>query len=182
MAKSLAEQLLKAGLVDPKKAKSVKKEQYDSQKHARKHKLETVDEAKAAAEAARQQKLERDRELNRQIKEEAERKAVIAQIRQLIDSNKVDRRRGDVAYNFTHLNKVKTIHVTPKLQQQLALGNLSIVVMDERYELVPTGVASKVRERDASYIVLCNDQLQADNQSSEDDPYAAFVVPDDLMW
>ena len=93
MAKSLAEQLLKAGLVDAKKAKTVKKEQYDSQKHARKHKLETVDEAKAAAEAARQQKLERDRELNRQIKEEAERKAVIAQIRQLIDSNKVDRRR-----------------------------------------------------------------------------------------
>lgn len=182
MAKSLAEQLLKAGLVDDKKAKAVKKEKYVEQKHARKHKVETVDEAKAAAELARQQKLERDRELNRQLQAEAARKAEVAQIRNLIDSNKVARGNGDIAYHFTDQNKVKTLYVTAKLQKQLVLGNLSIVTIDGRYELVPTGAASKVRERDPSYVVLCNDQVQAANQSSEDDPYAAFVVPDDLMW
>lgn len=180
--KSLAEQLLKAGLVDDKKAKAVKKEKYVEQKHARKHKVETVDEARSAADLARQQKLERDRELNRQRQQEAEQRAIIAQVRQLIDCNKVERRQGDISYNFTHQGKVKTLHLTSAVRQQLVLGNLSIVTQDDRYELVPTGVASKIRERHADAVVLDNSTLQASSVSDETDPYAAFVVPDDLMW
>ena len=180
--KSLAEQLLKAGLVDDKKAKAVKKEKYVEQKHARKHKVETVDEARLAAEQARQQKLDRDRELNRQRQQEVEQRAIIAQVRQLIESNKVARGQGDIGYNFTHQGKVKTLYLTNKLRQQLVLGNLSIVTLDERYELVPTGAASKIRERDADAVVLDNSALQASTHSDEEDPYAAFVVPDDLMW
>ena len=180
--KSLAEQLLKAGLVDDKKAKAVKKEKYVEQKHARKHKVETVDEARIAAEQARQQKLERDRELNRQRQQEVEQRAILAQVRQLIDSNKVARGQGDIGYNFTHQGKVKTLYLTSKLRQQLVLGNLSIVTLDERYELVPTGVASKIRERNGEAVVLDNSALQASTHSDEEDPYAAFVVPDDLMW
>ena len=180
--KSLAEQLLKAGLVDDKKAKAVKKEKYVEQKHARKHKVETVDEARLAAEQARQQKLDRDRELNRQRQQEVEQRAIIAQVRQLIESNKVARGQGDIGYNFTHQSKVKTLYLTNKLRQQLVLGNLSIVTLDERYELVPTGAASKIRERDADAVVLDNSALQASTHSDEEDPYAAFVVPDDLMW
>lgn len=181
MAKSLAEQLLKAGLVDEKKAKAVKKEKYVEQKHARKHKVETVDEAKAAAETSRQQKLERDRELNRQMKEEAERKAVTAQIRQIIETNKVPR-KGDVAYNFGHDGKVKTIYIDTRLKQQLVLGNLSIAVIDGRYELIPTGAAAKIRERDESYVALYNVVEKTAAAQEEEDPYAAFQIPDDLMW
>jgi uncharacterized protein YaiL (DUF2058 family) len=66
MSKSLKDQLLKAGLVDPKQASAVRKEKQKQAMMARKHKVETVDEAKLNAQRALQEKVERDRQLNRQ--------------------------------------------------------------------------------------------------------------------
>ena len=60
--------------------------------------------------------------------------------------------------------------------------------LEQAYELVPAAVADKINQRDNRTVVLQNTKNEtsiADNSaasSSEDDPYADFVVPDDLMW
>jgi len=42
--------------------------------------------------------------------------------------------------------------------------------------------ALKIQSRDASFVVVCNEQQKKPSGSDEDDPYADFKVPDDLMW
>jgi uncharacterized protein YaiL (DUF2058 family) len=44
---------------------------------------------------------------------------------------------------------------------------------------VPRVIADKIAERDASLVVRVN---KASTAIEEDDPYAAFQIPDDLMW
>lgn len=178
MSNSLQNQLLKMGLVDEKKVKQAKKDKHKQAKQQGK-KAVVVDEAKRLAQQVAAQKAERDRELNRQRKEEAERKALAAQVHQLIEANRLPKGEGDIAYNFNDEGKVKRLYVTEQMQRQLGLGRLAIVKLDEQYELVPTAVAEKIRQRDESCVILCNEPEQ---NSDEDDPYADYQIPDDLMW
>ncbi len=175
---SLQDQLLKAGLVDQKKASKAKKARHKQAKQKQKNKIEAVDEAKLAAQRAQAEKVERDRQLNQQRKEEAERKAVAAQVRQLIEMNRQPQ-QGDVAYSFTDGSLVKKIYVDEVQQKQLSNGRLCIVKLDEGYELIPTRVAEKIQQRDETTAILSN---QPTETPDEDDPYADFQVPDDLMW
>ena len=175
---SLQEQLLKAGIADEKKAKKIKQEQRKAKK-ANKGKPQ-VDEGKLAAQRALAEKAERDREINRQRQAEVEKKAIYAQILQLVDINKVDRKQGDIAFQFTDGKKIKRIYVTNALQEQLVKGLLAIVKVRDNFELVPAVIADKIIQRDASVIVLHNDKPA--DQPEEDDPYADYQIPDDLMW
>jgi len=178
---SLQDQLLKAGLVDKKKASKVNKAKQKQAKVKRKNKVETVDEAKLAAEKAHAEKVERDRQLNLQRKQEAEQRAIKAQIRQLIEMNRQEKNAGDITYNFTDGAKVTHIYVDETQQRQLGNGHLAIVRLDEQYEIVPTNVSEKIAQRDESYLVYCN-RGKEETVVDEDDPYAEFQVPDDLMW
>jgi len=45
-------------------------------------------------------------------------------------------------------------------------------------ELVPRVIADKIAERDASLVVQVKKAAEVD----PDDPYAAYQIPDDLMW
>lgn len=178
---SLQDQLLKSGLVDKKKAQKVNKSKQKQAKLKRKNKVETVDEAKIAAEKAHAEKVERDRQLNLQRKQEAEQRAIGAQIRQLIEMNRQEKGAGDIAYHFTDGTTVTHIYVDEKQQRQLANGHLAIVRLAGQYEIVPTSVSEKIALRDESYLVYCN-RGKEDTVVDEDDPYAEFEVPDDLMW
>lgn len=176
---SLQDQLLKAGLVDQKKASKAKKAKHQQAKKREKNKVETVDEARLAAQQAQAEKVARDRELNAQHKAEAERKAVAAQVRQLIEMNRQPSGEGDVSYSFTDGALVKSLYVNDTQQKQLCNGRLCIVRLDEGYALIPTAVAEKIRQRDEAFVILSN---QPTETADEDDPYAEFQVPDDLMW
>ena len=176
---SLQDQLLKAGLVDEKKANKIKKTRHKQLKQKQKNKIETVDEAKLAAQQAHAEKVERDRQLNLQRKAEAEQKAIRAQVRQLVEMNRQPREDGDISYSFTDGVLVKQILVTGAQLKQLSNGRLCIVRLDEQYELIPTLVADKIRQRDESVQILGNQPTEV---ADEDDPYADFQVPDDLMW
>ena len=170
MANSLQEQLLKAGLTNEKKAKKAKK----SSKKTRDLKREV----KAAAEDKRQQQVERDKALNAEIKQKADQKAIAAQIAQLISNHKLTDHMGELAYNFTDGTAVKKLNVNDKTQQQLAKGFLTIIKDGDDYALLPSVVAEKIAQRDASLLIV-----QAEVESvDEDDPYKDYVIPDDLMW
>ncbi|MBB3047022.1 hypothetical protein FHR99_001258 [Litorivivens lipolytica] len=175
---SLQEQLLKAGVVDEKKAKQLKKEKRKAAKQPKGH--VQVDESKAAAAKARAEKAERDRELNRQRQAEAEKKAIQAQINQLITTNAINRQNGEQAYQFVDGKKIKKLYVTNELQAQLTRGQIAIVKLGEAYELVPSAVAEKIRQRDEARVLVLHDKTT--EAVDEDDPYADYQIPDDLMW
>lgn len=176
---SLQDQLLKAGLVDNTKANKAKKTKQKQTRQKQKNKVESKDEAKLAAQQAQAEKVARDRQLNRQRQAEAERKAITAQVRQLIVMNRQSREDGDIDYSFTDGTLIKRITVTANQLKQLTNGHLCIVRLDERYELIPTLVAEKIQLRDAGTKILSNQPTEAPEES---DPYADYQVPDDLMW
>jgi uncharacterized protein YaiL (DUF2058 family) len=176
---SLQDQLLKAGLIDSKKAKTIAKEQRKQTKVQHKSKEKILDPIKAAAEEARLEKLQKDQALNAQRNEEAHKKAIVAQIKQLIEQHKLPR-TGDIAYNFTDGKTIKKILINTALQKALLNGQLAIAKLGERFELVPYPIANKIIERDGSFIIS---QAQLDiSDPSGDDPYADYQIPDDLMW
>lgn len=176
---SLQDQLLKAGLIDNKKANKIKKTKHKQTRQQQKNKIETTDEAKLAVQQAQTEKLVRDRQLNQQRKADAESKAIGAQVRQLVEMNRQPRDEGDINYSFTDGTLVKRIAVTAAQLKQLGNGRLCIIKLDEQYELIPTLVAEKIQLRDESTQILSN---QTTETPDEDDPYADFQVPDDLMW
>ncbi len=179
---SLQDQLLKAGLIDAKKAKQANKEKRKETNIARRSNEEVVDEIKQSAEQSRQDKAERDRELNRQRDSELQQKAIAAQIKQLIENHRQSKGAGenDVEYNFTHGKLIKKIRVSKTVQEQIIRGVLAVVKLGEGYELVPRIVADKIVQRDESAVVVAN--TKSTEQVEEDDPYKDYVIPDDLMW
>lgn len=176
---SLQDQLLKAGVVDRKKAKQVELEKRKKAKQATKGQQQ-VDETKALAKQALAEKVSRDRELNRLKEQTAELKAINAQIKQLIDINCIDRSRGNISYQFTDNKKIKKIYVEAKQHDSLSKGTLAIAKIDDQYQLIPAGVADKIKQRDERFIMVQNQT--SESECSDDDYYADFKIPDDLMW
>ncbi len=112
MAGSLQDQLLKAGLADAKEAKKLEKEKRKQARVAHSSRVEVVDENKEAARRAREEKARRDRELNQEIQTRSQRKAINAQIKQLIENSKLAKGKGEIGFNFTDGRKVKKLYVT----------------------------------------------------------------------
>jgi len=182
MAGSLQDQLLNAGLSDAKKAKKLDKEKRKKQRTAHKSRTEIVDEVKLAAQQAREEKIARDRELNDARNADAQRKAIEAQIVQLIEKNKLDRRGGDIGFNFTCEQKIKKLYVSSLQQKLLAAGKVAIAQIGERFEVIPAEVAYKIAERDAQRVVFCAQDSSATVEGEESDWYKDYEIPDDLMW
>ncbi|UCV11718.1 DUF2058 domain-containing protein [Dechloromonas denitrificans] len=176
---SLQEQFLKAGLVDKKKVRQANHEKTNQKKDERRSGTQSVDEIRLAALETQRKNAERARELNAQRDAAARQKAIAAQIVQMIQQNRQGKGGGDIAYNFTHDNKIKRIYVSAAVQAHLVAGRLVIVCQGETTELVPRVIADKIAERDASLIVRVN---KTSNEVEADDPYADFKIPDDLMW
>jgi len=176
---SLQDQLLKAGIVDSKKAKKIVKEKRKEARsqpkgHAR------VDETREQAQRSLAEKAERDRELNRELQAQNEQKAIQAQVIQLIRMNRIERAGGDVPFQFVDGKKIKKMHVTAQIQAELSRGRIAIARLEGRYELLPAAAARKIMQRDESAILLLNTGAPA--VAGEEDPYAAYQIPDDLMW
>ncbi|MEL5548384.1 DUF2058 domain-containing protein [Serratia nevei] len=175
---TLQEQMLKAGLVTSKKMAKVQRTAKKSRVQAR--------EAREAVEENKKAQLERDKQLSEQQKQAALSKEYKAQVKQLIEMNRIVLAKGDIGFNFTDGNLIKKILVDKATQTQLINGRLAIVrlVVENReeceYAIIPASVADKIAQRDAASIVLHS--VLSQEEQDEDDPYADFKVPDDLMW
>jgi hypothetical protein len=97
----------------------------------------------------------------------------------MVQQNRQAKGNGDIAYNYTHNNKIERFFVSAAVQAHLVAGRLVIVCLGSTVELVPRVIADKIAERDASMVVRVN---KSSNEVDADDPYAAFKIPDDLMW
>ena len=177
MAKNaLQAQLLKAGLVDSKKAKKISKQ---TQHAKRTGDLDSMDTKKALAEA-QAKKLEKDQKLNQQKQQALEEKALKANIVQMIKQHQITDTDGDVSYQFVDASKVKKISITQKLYDQIVAGHVVIARLEDGYALLPRPLADRIDTKMQGFMVVSNDT--AADTPEEDDPYAAYVIPDDLMW
>ncbi len=179
MRNPLQEQLLKAGLAKKGKVDQIAREQAKQRQGKAQvaPPAEKVDTQRLQAERA-----ERDRAIAAERNAQAHAREIAAQVRQIIDANKV-KREGEISYRFTDGEKIHSVLVNDALRTQLAKGALVIVRSGEAYELLPRAAAEKVRERDASLIVLDHGQTLGVTATSEDDEfYSQFKVPDDLIW
>ena len=180
MSNPFQDQLLKAGIVSKQQVEKAKKDNHKKKKQQRNKKDIAIDETRLRVQQAADEKAKYDRELNKKKEEDARKKAISAEINQLITVNCLQRDDScDTAYNFEHNKKVKRIYINEEMKQQIIQGKLGIVRIEGRYELVPISIAEKIQQRNEKSVVLINSEPQA---VDENDPYADYQIPDDLVW
>ncbi|WP_199098420.1 DUF2058 domain-containing protein [Dyella sp. ASV21] len=181
MRNPLQEQLLKAGLAKKGKVDQIARDQAKQ----RQGKAPTAaPEATIDAQRLQAEKAERDRALAAERNAQAQAREIAAQVRQIIETNKV-KREGEISYRFTDGEAIHSILVNETLRAQLAKGALVIVRSGDHYELLPRVAAAKIRERDASAIVLDHGKATDGASAGESDDFYdqdQFKVPDDLVW
>ena len=170
---------MKSGLANKKQEVRARKAKNTREKMQRKG-HEVIDEAKALAKQADEAKLARDRELNRTRTEENERRAVAAQVRQIVELNRVAE-RGESEFRYTEGSTIRTLMVREPQRRALVAGSLAIVALDGRHDIVPRQAAEKIAERAPEAVVLCHER-SAEEDARDEDEYAGYEVPDDLMW
>jgi uncharacterized protein YaiL (DUF2058 family) len=178
MAKNaLQAQLLKAGLVDQKKAKQLNKQS----QHAKRTGDLSDAEVKQALADAQLQKLQKDQQLNQEKQRLLEEKTLHANVLQMIKQHQLTQTSGDISYQFIDQSKVKKIYVQQKIYDQIVAGHIAIARLEQSYALLPRPLADRIEQKLTGFIVIANTKQQS-QQVDEDDPYAAYVIPDDLMW
>ena len=118
---TLQEQMLKAGLVSSKKMAKVQRTAKKSRVQAR--------EAREAVEENKKAQIERDKQLSEQQKQATLSKEYKAQIKQLIEMNKITITRGDIGYNFTDNNLIKKMN-HESYKQGISIVEGHIVIKD----------------------------------------------------
>lgn len=189
MNKSLQDQLLGAGLVDGKKAKKISKETRKAKNEKRRNKEPLTSEAQKNAQIALEEKKAKDRELNLARQAEADKKALAAQVKQMINQYKLRHIDGETTYNFNDNGIVKRLYVKNDIAEEIIRGRLCIARLEESYELIPKPVADKIKERDEDAILVYNqktsnkpEEMTQPESDSDDAYYAQFEIPDDLTW
>ncbi len=176
MKNALQAQLLKAGLVDNKKAKKINKQVA----HAKRTGDESADEAKRAVAEAKAKKLAKDQQLNQQRQQALEEKTLKANIIQMIKQHQLTDTQGEVEYKFVDGTKVKKLYLDQKFYEQVVAGHLIIArLAEDDYALLPYPLAERIDEKMKGFILHTKKE---EDIPAEDDPYAEYVIPDDLMW
>jgi uncharacterized protein len=151
MGTSFQEQLLKSGLVNKKKLKKISHEKrINRKKNQDKNCVPEINKALAEKQAAEK----RNRELNQALNKEKQKREQLAQVKQLIENNRLDIKEEDEPYYFALGKKIKKLYVNDEIAKNLSLGNLAIVRLDDIFEIVPARVARQIADRDQDSLVV----------------------------
>ena len=173
---ALQAQLLKAGLVDNKKAKKLSKQAVHEQRTG-----ESKDaEVKAKIAQAQQEKLAKDQAIEQEKKAALQEKELKAAIMQMIHQHKIRDTDGEVAYQFLD-GKIKKVYINQKIYNALVAGSLVIAKENDSYAFLPKALAERINSKMEGFIIV-NNAEKNEATTDEEDPYAAYVIPDDLMW
>lgn len=174
---ALQAQLLKAGLVDNKKAKKLSKQAVHEQRTGQSN--ETELKAKIAQD--KQEKLAKDQALDLEKKRLLQGKELKAAIIQMINQHKIRDIDGEVSYQFIDESKIKKIYLNQQIYNALVSGSLVIAKESESYAVLPKALADRINDKMTGFIIVNNSEKN-EQITDEEDPYAAYVIPDDLMW
>jgi len=181
MGNSFQDQFLKLGLVDKKQVDKAKKKKHQKKKQKSPKKQVVVDENALLAQEALAKKKARAQELNRIREEKLKKREEMAAIRQMVEKNRLKKDDSGIPYRFNAQGKIQRIFVSRETADQLSSGQLAIVGLGNSYEVVPCAISEKIHALNAKTFVLVNSPAVS-RESEEDDPYAGYEVPDDLMW
>lgn len=186
MGQSLQDQLLQAGIARPKQAKKARKDKTRQRKAARQagH-TETPEERQrkqdaAAAEAGKRAADRRRAEAENAERARRERKAQAIQIiRQRRIAIEPPADEDEPPYSYTIKGRIRGLPVSRAQRALLASGQLGIVRYDGETSLVDRATAERLEGLIPKAVWrIC----ERDDTPDPDDPYAAYTVPDDLMW
>ncbi|WP_180085024.1 MULTISPECIES: DUF2058 domain-containing protein [unclassified Acinetobacter] len=174
---ALQAQLLKAGLVDNKKAKKLSKQAVHEKRTG-----ESKDaEIKAKIEQDQQQKMAKDQALEQSKKALLHEKELKAAIMQMINQHKIRDTDGESTYQFIDDAKIKKLYINQQIYNALVAGSLVIARENANYAFLPKALADRINAKMEGFIIVNNSEVN-EQTTDEEDPYAAYVIPDDLMW
>ena len=175
---ALQAQLLKAGLVDNKKAKKLSKQAV----HEKRTGESKEAEIKAKIEQDKLEKQAKDLAIEQAKKAQLQEKELNATIVQMINQHKIRNTDGEISYQFIDENKIKKIYINQQIYNALVAGSLVIAKENDGYAIVPKALADRINSKMEGFILVNNSQSNDTATTDEEDPYAAYVIPDDLMW
>lgn len=180
---SLQDQLLKAGLTTKQKARQANSDKRKRNKQKRSGaQVDTSlqEQVKQELEVARQEKAKKDQELNAERQKAQAEKELKQRIAQILQHHSLKNIDGEVKFNFTQDNKVKSLFIDEKTHSALSKGVLALCALDEKTFVVTSQTADKIATLDEQVVLVNYENQQED--IDEDDPYADYQIPDDLMW
>jgi len=177
---SLQDQLLKAGLANKQSAKQARSDKRKKNKAVRKNQAQEDTSLQDKIESEKALQAEQDLAKNQQIKAQLDKKSELGKVKQMIEQLHIKDYAGELEYNYVYQSKVKKLLLNEINHNALVKGRLSICALNDAVYLLPTLAAEKIAQVDDSYILLMNDNTPV--EADEDDPYAEFQIPDDLMW
>lgn len=181
---SLQDQLLKAGLTTKQKTRQANSDKRKKNKQKRsgvQHDETLQEQIKQDLAKAKSEKLAKDNALNEAHKRQLAQKEQHLRIKQILIHHQIKQTLGDHEYNYTFDKKIKKLSLDTVTHKSLVNGQLALCGLDDVTYIVTRETAEKLAELDASVVLVQNDRV-VDEEIAEDDPYADYQIPDDLMW
>jgi hypothetical protein len=181
---SLQDQLLKAGLSTKQKARQANADSRKKNKQKRsgvKHDASLQEQVKQNLAKEKAEKIARDGALNDKKNKELATKENSLRIKQILQHHQVTDVNGENEYNYTFNTKIKKLSLDTITHKALVNGRLALCGLEATTYIVTSETAAKVAELDSNIILVQNDKV-ASEVTDEDDPYADYQIPDDLMW
>lgn len=181
---SLQDQLLKAGLTTKQKTRqaNVDKRKKNKQKRSGvKHDASLQEQVQQDLAKAKTDKQIKDNQLNELKQQQLADKEKLLRIKQILIHHQIKNVTGDNVYNYTFETTIKKLPLDAVTHKALVNGHLAICGLEGVTYLVTRETAAKLSELDQNIVLVQNDKA-LDEQVNEDDPYADYQIPDDLMW
>lgn len=181
---SLQDQLLKAGLTTKQKTRQANADKRKKNKQKRsgvKHEASMQEKVQQELAKAKAEKQAKDNALNEHKKQQLAEKEQALRIKQILTHHQIKDVDGENEYNYTFANKIKKLLLDSITHKALINGRLALCGLDDITYIVTRETAEKLATLDESVVLVQNDKL-VDESPDEDDPYADYQIPDDLMW
>ncbi|MBL4899214.1 MAG: DUF2058 domain-containing protein [Colwellia sp.] len=181
---SLQDQLLKAGLTTKQKTRQANADKRKKNKQKRsgvQHDASLQEQVQQDLAKAKADKQTKDNALNEQKQLQLADKERVLRIKQILTHHQIKNVAGDHEYNYTFKTLIKKLPLDAVTYKALVNGRLALCGLNEVTYLVTRETAEKLSELDKSVVLVQNAQV-LDEQVNEDDPYADYQIPDDLMW
>jgi len=181
---SLQDQLLKAGLSTKQKARQANSDKRKKNKQKRSGvaiEKTLQEQVKQDLEKDKQDKFAKDIALNEDKKQQLAEKENVLRIQQILQHHQIKNAKGESEYNYTFNSRIKKLLVDSVTHRALVNGRLAVCGLGDTSYLVTAETAEKVARLDAKVILVQNDKVESE-VVEDDDPYADYQIPDDLVW
>ena len=176
MSKSLQDQLLALGVANKKKVKQAKHQQRVESKESKGPGIQ--ESLQKAQQKARDERKARDQALDVERKVKRLKAERLAQVRDMVKSNLIDRgpESERVDFRFPYGKKIRPFPVGADIRDGLARGMIGLVEVDGTICIVPREILEKCVERLEGQEIFSH----IAKLEEQDDDYPP--IPEDLDW